>query len=34
VKRRVFAGERADVRGKAAFGALWILYDRLTRKDD
>jgi nicotinamide-nucleotide amidase len=34
VKRRVFAGERGMVRGKAAFGALWMLYDRLMRKDD
>lgn len=31
VKRRVFAGERHDVRRKSAYGALWMLYDRLMR---
>jgi nicotinamide-nucleotide amidase len=31
VKRRVFRGPREDVRTKAAFGALWMLYDRLRR---
>lgn len=34
VIRRRFRGERDDVRKKAAFGALWMLYDRLARDED
>ncbi len=30
-KKRIYAGGRADIRGKAAFGALWMLYDRLIQ---
>jgi nicotinamide-nucleotide amidase len=32
VKRRTFAGGRNDVRRKAAYGMLWLLYDRLKRE--
>jgi nicotinamide-nucleotide amidase len=34
VRKRVFSGEREIVRKKAAFGALWMLYDRLVRGTD
>jgi nicotinamide-nucleotide amidase len=34
VKRRVFAGERGDVRMKSAAGAIWMLYDRLAGAND